>query len=57
MKNEKVICALSGGVDKVVLLPTAYAYDCEKNLKCVMVNTSLMRKDEFKFTYQIFKKI
>ena len=55
VKNEKVICALSGGVDSsVVALLMKKAI--KKNLKCIMVNTGLMRKDEFKFTYQIFKK-
>ena len=28
----------------------------KKNLICIMVDTGLMRKDEFKFTYNIFKK-
>ena len=27
-----------------------------KNLICIMVDTGLMRKDEFKYTYKIFKK-
>ena len=55
VKNEKVICALSGGVDSsVVALLMNKAI--KNNLKCIMVNTGLMRKDEFKFTYQVFKK-
>ena len=28
----------------------------KKNLICIMVDTGLMRKDEFKYTYKIFKK-
>ena len=27
----------------------------KKNLICVMVDTGLMRKDEFKYTYKVFK--
>ncbi len=55
VKNDKVICALSGGVDSsVVALMINKAI--KKNLICVMVDTGLMRKDEFKYTYKIFKK-
>ena len=54
-KNEKVICALSGGVDSsVVALLINKAI--KKNLICIMVDTGLMRKNEFKYTYKIFKK-
>ncbi|MFL2883565.1 MAG: glutamine-hydrolyzing GMP synthase [Pelagibacteraceae bacterium] len=52
--DEKVICALSGGVDSsVVALLISKAIN--KNLICIMVDTGLMRKNEFKFTYRIFK--
>ena len=54
LKNEKVICALSGGVDSsvvAVLINKAI----KKNLTCIMVDTGLLRKDEFKNTYKIFK--
>ena len=55
VKNDKVICALSGGVDSsVVALLINKAI--KKNLICIMVDTGLMRKNEFKYTYQIFKK-
>ena len=55
VKKDKVICALSGGVDSsVVALLINKAI--KKNLICIMVDTGLMRKDEFKFTYNIFKK-
>jgi GMP synthase (glutamine-hydrolysing) len=55
IKKEKVICALSGGVDSsVVALLINKAI--KKNLICIMVDTGLMRKNEFKYTYQIFKK-
>ena len=55
VKKDKVICALSGGVDSSVaalLIHKAIG----KRLKCIMVDTGLMRKDEFKSTYKFFKK-
>ncbi len=55
VKKTKVICALSGGVDSsVVALIINRAI--KKNLICIMVDTGLMRKNEFKYTYSIFKK-
>ena len=54
IKKEKVICALSGGVDSsVVALLINRAI--KKNLICVMVDTGLMRKNEFKSIFRIFK--
>ena len=54
IKKEKVICALSGGVDSsVVALLINRAI--KKNLVCVMVDTGLMRKNEFKNIFRIFK--
>ncbi len=55
VKNNRVICALSGGVDSsVVALLINKAIG--KNLICIMVDTGLMRKNEFSYTYKIFKK-
>jgi GMP synthase (glutamine-hydrolysing) len=55
VKKDKVICALSGGVDSsVVALLINKAI--KKNLICIMVDTGLMRKNEFKNSYKIFKK-
>ena len=55
VKKDKVICALSGGVDSsVVALLVNKAI--KKNLICIMVDTGLMRKNEFKDSYNIFKK-
>jgi GMP synthase (glutamine-hydrolysing) len=54
VKKEKVICALSGGVDSsVVALLVNKAI--KKNLICIMVDTGLMRKNEFEYSYKIFK--
>ena len=53
--SNKVICALSGGVDSsVVALLINKAI--KKNLICIMVDTGLMRKNEFKYSYGIFKQ-
>ncbi len=55
VKNDKVICALSGGVDSsVVALLINKAI--RNKLICIMVDTGLMRKNEFKYSYDIFKK-
>ncbi len=55
VKKDKVVCALSGGVDSsVVALLINKAI--RKRLVCIMVDTGLMRKDEFKYSYNIFKK-
>ena len=54
VKEDKVICALSGGVDSsVVALLINKAI--KKKLICIMVDTGLMRKNEFKYTYKAFK--
>ncbi len=55
VKKDKVICALSGGVDSsVVALLINKAIG--KNLKCIMVDTGLMRKNEFQTTYKTFRE-
>ena len=55
VQNNKVICALSGGVDSSVVALLVHKA-IKKNLVCIMVDTGLLRKNEFKYSYQIFKK-
>ena len=55
VNKDKVICALSGGVDSSVVALLMHKA-IGKRLKCIMVDTGLMRKNEFKSTYKIFKK-
>jgi GMP synthase (glutamine-hydrolysing) len=54
VKKNKVICALSGGVDSSVVALLIHKA-IGKNLRCIIVDTGMMRKDEFKWTYKIFK--
>jgi len=53
--NNKVICALSGGVDSSVAA-LLISKAIRSNLICIMVDTGLMRKNEFKYTYAVFKR-
>ena len=55
VKKDKVICALSGGVDRKGSIINLIKL-LKKNPICIMVDTGLMRKNEFKYTYRIFKK-
>ena len=53
--NEKVICALSGGVDSSVVAKLIYSV-IGQNLTCIFVNTGLLRKYEEKQVVNTFKK-
>ena len=53
-KFKKTICALSGGVDSSVTA-LALSKSIKRNLICIMVDTGLMRKNEFKDLYKVFK--
>ena len=46
---------MSGGVDSSVVALLIHKA-IKKNLMCIMVDTGLMRKNEFKYTYETFKK-
>ena len=54
IKKDKVICALSGGVDSSVVALLVHKA-IKKNLRCIMVDTGLLRKNEFKKSYNLFK--
>ncbi len=54
-KKDKVICALSGGVDSSVVAKLV-SNAIGKNLFCVFVNTGLLRKNEEKQVLNTFKK-
>ncbi len=53
--KNKVICALSGGVDSSVVAQLLNK-SIGKQLKCVFVNTGLLRKNEEKQVVDTFKK-
>lgn len=56
-KDEQVLCALSGGVDSTVvgtLLTKALGRD---QVKCVFVDTGLLRKDEFNKVMTLYKEL
>ncbi len=53
--NEKVICALSGGVDSSVVAKLINSV-IGKKLTCIFVNTGLLRKNEEKQVVDTFKQ-
>lgn len=53
--DEKVICALSGGVDSSVAAVLTHKA-IGKNLTCIFVNHGLLRKNEEKEVYETFKE-
>ena len=53
--DEKVICALSGGVDSSVVAQIL-SKAIGKRLTCIFVNTGLLRKNEEKQVVNLFKK-
>ncbi len=55
VKDEKVICALSGGVDSSVTASLLHRAIGD-NLICVFIDNGLLRKDEARSVYKIFKE-
>ncbi len=55
INDEKVLCALSGGVDSSVLAVLLYKAIGE-NLVAIFINNGLLRKDEEKLIKERFKK-
>ena len=53
--NEKVLCALSGGVDSSVTAVLLHKAIGDK-LTCIFVNNGLLRKDEADKVIKVFKK-
>ena len=53
--SQKVICALSGGVDSSVVAKLIHKA-INKNLVCIFVNTGLLRKNEEKEVITAFRK-
>lgn len=55
VRNQKVICALSGGVDSSVVAKLIHKA-INKNLICIFVNTGLLRKNEENEVIKTFRK-
>ena len=56
-KNEKVLCALSGGVDSTVTATLLTRVLGAHNVQCLFVDTGLLRKDEFQNVLKLYKEM
>ena len=55
--KEKVLCALSGGVDSTVLATLLTRTLDPQTVQCVFVDNGLLRKNEYKEVLNIYKKL
>ena len=55
--KEKVLCALSGGVDSTVLATLLTRTLDSQCVRCVFVDNGLLRKDEYKEVLNIYKNL
>ena len=55
--GEKVLCALSGGVDSTVLATLLTRSLDAKSVQCVFVDHGLLRKNEYKEVLNIYKNL
>jgi len=56
-KNEKVLCALSGGVDSTVVAQLLTEALGSEQVHCVFVDTGLLRKNEFESVISVYEKM
>ena len=55
--KEKVLCALSGGVDSTVLATLLTRALDSQSVRCVFVNNGLLRKNEYKEVLAVYKNL